>query len=107
MKKEWTSTLEKGTVINKREKYYRVLITKKVKKQLEKIPQKILHKFIALAEQLREQGPIASNWKNYSKLEKECYHCHLDYSWVACWKKEKDTIIIEVYYVGSRENAPY
>ena len=35
------------------------------------------------------------------------YHCHLAYSWVACWRHEKYTITIEVYYAGSRENAPY
>ncbi len=31
----------------------------------------------------------------------------LAHKWVACWKHEKNTIIIEVYYAGSRENAPY
>ena len=33
------------------------------------------------------------------------YHCHLSYHWVACWRHEKETIEIEVYYAGSRENA--
>jgi hypothetical protein len=41
------------------------------------------------------------------KLDENIYHCHLAYKWVACWKHEKSTIIIEVYYAGSRENAPY
>ena len=35
------------------------------------------------------------------------YHCHLSYKWVACWQCEGDSITIEVYYAGSRENAPY
>jgi hypothetical protein len=35
------------------------------------------------------------------------YHCHLSYRYVACWTWRKKEIVIEVYYVGSRENAPY
>jgi hypothetical protein len=31
----------------------------------------------------------------------------LTYHYVACWRHEKETIIIEVYYVGSREDAPF
>jgi hypothetical protein len=50
-------------------------------------------------------GPY--NWQNYSKLNVNQYHCHLTYRYVACWRHEKNTIIIEVYYVGSREAAPY
>lgn len=107
MKKEWTSTTKKGTVKKEAIKHYQVVVTKKVMKQIEKLPQKVIRKFFILAEQLKEKGPVANNWKNYSKIDKESYHCHLDYSWVACWKKEKNTIIIEVYYAGSRENAPY
>lgn len=107
MFKDLTSTTKKGTLRTDSTKRYQVLITKKVKKQLEKLPQKVLHKFIALAEQLRDAGPIAANWKNYSKLGKDKYHCHLDYSYVACWSNKNKTIVIEVYYVGSRENAPY
>jgi hypothetical protein len=32
---------------------------------------------------------------------------HLLHKWVACWYWEKKSIVIEVNYVGSRENAPY
>jgi len=52
-------------------------------------------------------GPVPSRWKNFSSLSATEYNCHLSYQWVACWRHEKDTIEIEVYYVGSRENAPY
>jgi hypothetical protein len=86
---------------------FRVLATKKVLKRLQKLPDHIREKFFVLAEQLADQGPFAANWPNYSKLGKDEYHCHLARSWVACWRREKETIIIEVYYVGSRENAPY
>lgn len=89
------------------ERKFRVAISKKVKKALMKVPPKIRDKFTILAIQLSESGPVASNWLNYSKLGDNHYHCHLAYHWVACWTYEKDTITIEVYYVGSRENAPY
>jgi mRNA-degrading endonuclease RelE of RelBE toxin-antitoxin system len=86
---------------------YSVVLNKKVRKSLAKVPLNIRDKFFILAEQLAEQGPVAANWHNYSKLGKNEYRCHLGYSWVACWMHEKESIIIEVYYVGSRENAPY
>ncbi len=47
------------------------------------------------------------SWPNYSPLGEDNYHCHLKYRWVACWKWFKDTIEIEVYYVGSRSKTPY
>ncbi len=80
---------------------------KKVQKKLHKLPEDIVQRFIALAEEMREKGPVMNTWKNYSKLEDGKYYCHLNYSYVACWTHDKKTIIIEVYYVGSRENAPY
>jgi mRNA-degrading endonuclease RelE of RelBE toxin-antitoxin system len=86
---------------------YEVRISKKAHKNLLKLPKNIQQRFIALAEQLRERGPMAHDWPNYSKLAENRYHCHLAYSYVACWTHEKETITIEVYYVGSRENAPY
>ena len=46
-------------------------------------------------------------YSNFSKLAKERYHCHLSYNHVACWYNENGTYKVEVYYVGSRESAPY
>jgi mRNA-degrading endonuclease RelE of RelBE toxin-antitoxin system len=86
---------------------YKVMLTRKVFKNLQKIPRKIRDKFTMLALQLSESGPIANNWANFSKLSNTQYHCHLAFHWVACWTYEKKQITIEVYYVGSRENAPY
>ena len=52
---------------------YLVLVPKRVIKAVEKIPEPIRKKLVALVEQLHE----------------------------------KETVEIEVYYVGSRQNAPY
>jgi mRNA-degrading endonuclease RelE of RelBE toxin-antitoxin system len=86
---------------------YEIRIKRKLEKNLNKMPLMVQKKFGRLVLDLRDKGPIQLNWPNYSKLSQNEYHCHFGYSWVACWKHEKDTIIIEVYYVGSREKAPY
>ncbi len=86
---------------------YEIKIKKKALKNLNKIPVSVQERFDYLIEDLKEKGPIQSDWPNYSTLEKNKYHCHLTRSWVACWQNEKTEIIIEVYYVGSREKAPY
>ena len=86
---------------------YKVLVHKRVAKTIETLPEPIRKKLVALVEQLQERGPIQPNWPNYGRLSVNRYHCHLSYSWVACWYHEKETLEIEVYYVGSRQNAPY
>jgi hypothetical protein len=63
--------------------------------------------FANLVEDLEMKGPIRSEWRNFSKLGEKKYHCHLSYSWVACWRENKEYLEIEVYYAGSREKAPY
>ncbi len=86
---------------------YPVVTKKRILKGLKKLPLWVQKKIVALIQDLEEKGPEQANWQNYSKLSKTEYHCHLAASWAACWKHEKGTIIIEVYYVGSREKAPY
>lgn len=64
--------------------------------------------FADLKMDLESKGPEQPEWMNYSKLGKNKYHCHLNYHYVACWQVEADnTLTLEVYYAGSRENAPY
>ena len=70
-------------------KRYTVVLTAKTKKMI------------------KQNGAIRKNWQNFSALGKNKYHCHLKYSWVACWIWEKGNFIVEIYYAGSRENAPY
>jgi hypothetical protein len=86
---------------------YRVFLKKSVLKSIERMPVKVQEKMALLVDDLQNKGPFRSEWPNYSKLDEALYHCHLSYKWVACWKFENNTIVIEVYYAGSRENAPY
>ncbi len=85
-----------------------VLLKKQVVKNLKKLPKDVQLLAQALTEDLKQSGPVQFTWKNYSKLSGEQYHCHLNYSYVACWEViDKKIKILEVYYVGSREKAPY
>ncbi len=86
---------------------FNVRFNKKVKKNIEKMPLSIQKKFFYLIKDLEARGPIRPEWPNFSKLGDDDYHCHISRKWVACWRYEKSRIIIEVYYAGSRENAPY
>lgn len=86
---------------------YEVIIKRRILRSLQKMPAPIQRKMANLVEDLRERGPIRKDWPNYSRLGKDQYHCHLSFSWVACWYCERNSIVIEVYYAGSRENAPY
>ncbi len=86
---------------------YGVLVKKKVLKDIGKLPEAIQKALVNLIDDLREKGPIRNEWPNFGKIGTFDYHCHLSRKWVACWHCEKKSIIIEVYYAGSRENAPY
>jgi len=87
---------------------YSIILKKSVKKNLRKLPVPVQQRFEVLAIALRDSGPTGPHeWPNYNKLGENEYHCHLTYHYAACWRCEKGTITIEVYYVGSRENAPY
>jgi hypothetical protein len=86
---------------------YEVSVRKKAIKNVEKAPESVQILFDQLMQDLRDKGPIQTEWPNYSKLSEKTYHCHLNYSYVACWYYEHGSIEIEVYYAGSRESAPY
>ena len=82
---------------------------KKVLNLIQKIPTLEQKKLVNLIEDLKTKGSIQTGWNNFSQLGKNKFHCHLSYKWVACWKyiEDEEIKIIEVYYAGSRENAPY
>ena len=86
---------------------WRVLFRKKVEKSVTRMPRREQVLFANLVEDLQRKGPIRSEWRNFSKLSENEYRRHLSYSWLACWRVEKQVPEIEVYYAGSRENAPY
>lgn len=91
--------------------------TKKLEKQINALPKDIKTIAYALMADIEDSGAYQPSWPNYSSLKKgkgipaDAFHCHLKRgkpTYVACWcitdKKRK---IIEVYYVGTHENAPY
>ncbi len=94
---------------------WKVFYKKRIEGQIKKMPKREQEKFSILVEDLELKGPIRPEWPHYSLLHKDEnrkkdkteYHCHLSKSWVACWRVENNAIEIEVYYAGSRENAPY
>lgn len=87
---------------------WQINFTHKAAKQLNKLPKREKDILSLLVKDLRLRGPVVPEWKNYSKLDRTTYHCHLSYSWVACWRTEDNTVkLVQIYYVGSRENAPY
>lgn len=86
---------------------YKVVYKKKIEKRLAELPLSIKQLFFRLLIDIQTHEAIRPEWRNFSKLGKNRYHCNLTYSYVACWELKKDRITIEVYYVGSREKAPY
>jgi hypothetical protein len=67
----------------------------------------VVQKLKFLNNSIQETGPVRPEYQNYRKLGKDLYHCHLAYSWVAVWRSENGSYVVEVEYVGSREKAPY
>ena len=86
---------------------YEVKIKRQVLRGLKKVPTNIQKLLFLLVEDLKADGPIQKSWHNFSPLDNETYHCHLNYRYVACWTFRQGEIEIEVYYVGTREKALY
>lgn len=92
--------------------------SRRIEKAANRLPQKIKESFAALLLELQKLGPARSGWPHYGKLTgtrkgTDRRHCHLrggsKPTYVVCWEVLKDggKIEIEIYYVGSHENAPY
>ena len=86
---------------------YEVTIKKQCMKNIARLSRNDRDTLSRLLMDLRDKGPVQPNYKNYSRLGKGKYHCHLSYHWIACWECKDGTYVVEVYYVGSRESAPY
>ena len=92
---------------------WNINFTKKASKQLAKLPSRIQDSVEVLVLDLGEQGALPKNWPHCGKLKgsKNLYHCHLNKgrpTYVACWEVvDKKIKLVEVYYVGTHEKAPY
>lgn len=75
------------------------------------LSQQATESFLFLLKELKIDGPYRSNWPNYAKMLDDDYHCHIKKgrpTYVVCWKQyNKKYKIIEVYYAGTHEEAPY
>jgi len=90
-----------------------VKATSKAQKQIQRLPESIRLIYVVLAKELEALGPYRTNWSHYGKLRggKISFHCHLMSgrpTYVACWQVlDKNIYLLEVYYVGTHEGAPY
>ncbi len=94
-----------------------IMLSRKAGNQREELPSKIRARLDLLQKNMELSGPIQKSWQNFSSLKKtrcifeDSYHCHVKKgrpTYVACWRilSKKDKLI-EVFYVGTHENAPY
>lgn len=97
-------------LVMKRQEKWEVRIHRRVQKIFTYLPLIVRNELTALLLDIRHQGPVRGNWKNYSKLGKDEHHCHIKNgrpSYVCCWRADPFLKIVEVYYVGTHEKAPY
>lgn len=96
---------------------WEVFLTSSVVKQKRKLPIGVIESLARLIGDMEQEGPIQHKWSHFGMLKKgksipeNSYHCHIKNgrpTYVVCWLvRDKKIQIIEVYYVGSHENAPY
>ncbi len=92
---------------------WQVGFSRKAAKQTSKLSHDIQSIVSALVAELEIKGPMVPGWKNFGKLKSqgEKFHCHIKSgrpTYVVCWETiDKKIRILEVYYVGTHENAPY
>ncbi len=93
-----------------------VEFSRKASKQAGKLDVSILAALRLLVEDLKNYGPTPGRgWPNCGKLHgkknEDKRHCHLikgKPTYVCCWELiDKKIRIIEIYYVGTHEKAPY
>lgn len=88
---------------------WKVELSGKARKSHKTLSLIVLKALKKLTEDLKN-GPEVYQWPNYGKLGPCTYHCHLKKgrpTYVACWTADKKNKIIEVYYAGTHEKAPY
>jgi mRNA-degrading endonuclease RelE of RelBE toxin-antitoxin system len=94
---------------------WNIRFTPNAGKLVKKLEERIQLALRALVNDLETKGPApGKHWPNYGKLngkkQEDKRHCHLikgKPTYVCCWEVYKVENIIEVYYVGTHEKAPY
>jgi mRNA-degrading endonuclease RelE of RelBE toxin-antitoxin system len=88
-----------------------VTISRKVRKDLGRLPESAIKNLIALIREIEVSGPVRGNWSNYSSLGQGRHHCHIKKgrpTYVAVWEvRDKEIRLVEIVYAGTHENAPY
>jgi mRNA-degrading endonuclease RelE of RelBE toxin-antitoxin system len=106
---EFTCLISIFGIYHKYMQKWNVRLKPKVSKKLHKLPADIPDILAFLVADLQTRGfNPGKRWRNFSSIGQDKYHCHLTYRYVACWEVLDEKIeLMEVYYVGSREKAPY
>lgn len=88
-----------------------IKISTKLEKTINGFSDRVKEKLIVLFKDLEIKGFNQPTWPNFGKLGESLYHCHIKKgrpTYVVCWRiKDYKNKIIEVYYVGTHEKAPY
>jgi hypothetical protein len=103
--------------IGKKGPIWSIALSTRAAKQKKDLPEEVDELLVALIGDMEESGPFQREWPKYSPLHKDkripanAHHCHLKRghpTYVACWQVVNKTIrIIEIFYVGTHEKAPY
>lgn len=92
---------------------WKVEIVGQAKKAHKMLSKDAASSYAFLLVELESLGPHRNDWPNFTKMKgaENDYHCHIQKgrpTYVACWKIiDKKQKIIEVYYAGTHEKAPY
>ena len=99
---------------------WQVVFTSSAEKQVKELLKKhpaVYENFSALVREIQQAGPYRINWPHFCTIGKrkgipqDSYHCHIKRgrpTYVVCWYIEDKKIkIVEIYYVGTHEKAPY
>lgn len=103
--------------MEERKSLWEVFLNAKVARETRKLPSSVTERLARLIKDLECGGPVQKNWSHFSALKKNhkipenSYHCHIKSgrpTYVVCWYVEDKKIkIIEIFYVGTHEKAPY
>jgi hypothetical protein len=97
---------------------WKIEIPTAVKKKIKELPAPCVKSLELLLLEIQKEGPFRANWPHYGPLNKKnkviperAYHCHIKSgkpTYVACWRVvNKKVKLVEIFYVGTHENAPY